>query len=90
MRLREFFFSLQVDGGTVELDLIVDLAAAVLRYAGCAATTIDETTGALRRAAHARKPGDTCTAQFRAGAEGLQLLLTWGDGQDWRVLLPMP
>ena len=88
MSLREFFFSLQIDGGTVELDMIVDLVAAVLRYAGCATATIDETTHALRRAAQGRKPGDTCQAQFQADAGGLRVVLTWGDGQDWRVSLP--
>ena len=90
MSLGAFFFSLQVDEGTPGTDVMVDLAAAVLRRVGYASPAVNEMVRSLRQVLDLRAPDAASRVQFQAGEGVLQVIVAGCDGDDRRISFPLP
>ena len=88
----QFLFALKVTGHPGFDAMLGDLAECVLNQAGYAPAAIGDLLATLREALEqgATGGGRECAVQFRAEAGQLVIVVSYGDGREWRVTRALP
>ena len=85
MSLRDFVFSIRIEGAAPVDDLVADVAGAIARDAGCSSDSAGELVAAIRRAVGDQcATGATCDVQFRAHGGEMEVSVVAG-GREWRA-----
>jgi hypothetical protein len=88
----DFLFALELsDEGRFD-PMLGQLAGAVLAYVGYAPAEVEEIAARLRDAlaSGAAAGNRQCDVRFRAHAGGLEILVSYQGGAEWRATRPLP
>jgi hypothetical protein len=88
----DFLFALDLSDEPHFDRMLGDVAAAVLRYTGYDAASIDACTREIRAAlaSGVARGQSRCEMRFRASAGSMQISVTYDGGSTWRTTRPLP
>lgn len=88
----EFLFALELSDEARYGEMLNEVAAAVLGYAGCPNGAMDATTASLRKAlsAAAADGHSRCDVRFTAHAGELLIIVACAGRPEWRTTLTLP
>ena len=92
MAVAEFLFALDLSDDSRHDRMLLELAAAVFRYAGVANSAADELAAALRGALHDVAAGGSrrCGVRFLVHDGELQMIVSRDGGAEWHTKRALP
>jgi hypothetical protein len=89
---RDFVFALDVSGDPGDDQMVTELARAVLRHVGYAASEIDALAAQLHNAlaVHGSDGHRRCEVLFRAESGQFEIVVSGAAAADWRTTRPLP